>query len=199
MPWIINKGDGAFYGPKIDVKLFDSLKREHQCGTIQCDFVLPERFDLQYRTSEAEDEMKQKKKEKANQVKEEEPKDEMKQKKKNKANHAKEEEEEVKHHEKVEECKEVGGVHDHTQKKLDIGKEKPLKPGYERPVIVHRAILGSVERMFAILCEHYAGKWPFWLSPRQVSVCTLSEKVEDYGRQIYDRLKIVIFNNFYYF
>lgn len=68
-PWIINKGDGAFYGPKIDVKLFDSLKREHQCGTIQVDFVLPERFDLQYRSAEDEDEIKKKNKKKIKKMK----------------------------------------------------------------------------------------------------------------------------------
>lgn len=169
-PWVINKGDGAFYGPKIDVKLFDSLKREHQCGTIQVDFVLPERFDLQYRTSEGEEDIKKKK--------ETEEKKESEVKKEEEA--------------KQEEAKDqTGGVFDHSQKKNDAGKEKPLKPGYQRPVIVHRAILGSVERMMAILCEHYAGKWPFWLSPRQVMVCPLSDKLEKYAVQVYERLKLV--------
>jgi threonyl-tRNA synthetase len=56
-PYEINEGDGAFYGPKIDVKLFDAYKREHQCGTIQLDFNLPERFNLQYRASEDTDEV----------------------------------------------------------------------------------------------------------------------------------------------
>lgn len=64
-------------------------------------------------------------------------------------------------------------------------------------MIVHRAILGSVERMFAILCEHYAGKWPFWLSPRQVMVCPLSDKVINYGRQVCERLKLVKNKEFY--
>jgi len=91
----LNEGDGAFYGPKIDITVFDALRRKFQCATIQLDFQLPNRFDLKY------------------------------------ADH---------------------------------------KGGYQRPVIVHRAILGSVERMFAILTEHYAGKWPFWLSPRQASL-----------------------------
>jgi threonyl-tRNA synthetase len=54
----------------------------------------------------------------------------------------------------------------------------------ERPVIIHRAILGSVERMFAILLEHYAGKWPFWLSPRQCIVCPVSEKFTDYALEV---------------
>ena len=91
----LNEGDGAFYGPKIDITVFDALRRKFQCATIQLDFQLPNRFDLKYADSEG---------------------------------------------------------------------------GYQRPVIVHRAILGSVERMFAILTEHYAGKWPLWLSPRQVSI-----------------------------
>ena len=90
----MNEGDGAFYGPKIDITVFDALRRKFQCATIQLDFQLPQRFELRYADAEG---------------------------------------------------------------------------GYQRPVIVHRAILGSVERMFAILTEHYAGKWPFWLSPRQVS------------------------------
>ena len=90
----MNEGDGAFYGPKIDITVFDALRRKFQCATVQLDFQLPIRFDLRYATGDSEG-------------------------------------------------------------------------AYERPVIVHRAILGSVERMFAILTEHYAGKWPFWLSPRQ--------------------------------
>jgi len=61
----------------------------------------------------------------------------------------------------------------------------PLKPGFRRPVIVHRAVLGSVERFTAILCEHLAGKWPFWLSPRQVIVCPISEKSFEYANSIY--------------
>ncbi len=89
----LNPEDGAFYGPKIDITVFDALRRKFQCATVQLDFQLPIRFDLRYMTGAAD--------------------------------------------------------------------------AFERPVIVHRAILGSVERMFAILTEHYAGKWPLWLSPRQ--------------------------------
>lgn len=99
-PWKLNPGDGAFYGPKIYIKLYDALERQHQCGTIQLDFNLPVRFDLQYR--------------------------------------------------------------ERTEEQYDV----PNKPGYARPVIVHRAVLGSVERFIAILCEHTAGKWPFFVSPR---------------------------------
>ena len=63
-------------------------------------------------------------------------------------------------------------------------REQPLKPGFRRPVIVHRAILGSVERFMAILIEHLGGKWPFWISPRQIIVCPISEKAQDYCESV---------------
>lgn len=113
-PWQINEGDGAFYGPKIDISVSDALKRKFQCATLQLDFQLPLRFNLSY---SAEDEAKR-----------------------------------------------------------------------ERPVIIHRAILGSVERMFAILLEHYKGKWPFWISPRQAIVCTVSEKSSAYALEVRDQI-----------
>ena len=99
--WELNPGDGAFYGPKIDIKIRDALRRSFQCATIQLDFQLPERFNLKYRSPEE--------------------------------------------------------------------ATNPDKPP-SRPVIIHRAILGSMERFIAIITEHFAGKWPFWLSPRQVLV-----------------------------
>lgn len=110
--WELNPGDGAFYGPKIDITIKDALKRSHQCATIQLDFQLPERFDLTY----------------------------------------------------------VGGDGDQTEKK--------------RPVMIHRAILGSVERMIAILTENYGGKWPFWLSPRQAIVVPVGMPFDDYAREV---------------
>ncbi|GMH28051.1 hypothetical protein Nepgr_029894 [Nepenthes gracilis] len=113
-PWQINEGDGAFYGPKIDISVSDALKRKFQCATLQLDFQLPSRFNLSY---SAEDEAKR-----------------------------------------------------------------------ERPVMIHRAILGSVERMLAVLLEHYKGKWPFWLSPRQAIVCTVSEKSESYALKVRDEI-----------
>ncbi|XXG79469.1 hypothetical protein AAC387_Pa09g0526 [Persea americana] len=113
-PWKINEGDGAFYGPKIDISVFDALKRKFQCATLQLDFQLPSRFNLTY---SAEDEAKR-----------------------------------------------------------------------ERPVMIHRAILGSVERMLAILLEHHKGKWPFWLSPRQAIVCPVSEKSQPYALQVRDQI-----------
>ncbi|PIO66396.1 threonine--tRNA ligase [Teladorsagia circumcincta] len=112
-PWKLNEGDGAFYGPKIDISIQDALKRNHQCATIQLDFQLPQRFDLSY---------------------------------------------------------------------FDEKGEK------QRPVMIHRAVLGSVERMAAILTENYGGKWPFWLSPRQAKVITVHESVNSYARQVKEKL-----------
>jgi threonyl-tRNA synthetase len=187
-PWTINKGDGAFYGPKIDVKLFDSLKREHQCGTIQVDFVLPQRFDLQFRSAEGEEELKKKKEaiQKDQVCAEEDHKCDKNAKKDKKT--IKDQKEDAAGEKKIQ----VGhGEIDHSYKKSQADLEKPTKPGFERPVIVHRAILGSVERMMAILCEHYAGKFPFWLSPRQVIVLPLSEKILDYAEKVHKRLVLV--------
>jgi len=95
--WALNEGDGAFYGPKIDVRLVDALGRKHQTATIQLDFQLPERFSLSYKDPKAPD-------------------------------------------------------------------------GRARPVMIHRAILGSLERFMAILIESCKGQWPFWISPRQAIV-----------------------------
>ncbi|KAJ8931611.1 hypothetical protein NQ314_015473 [Rhamnusium bicolor] len=112
-PWKINPGDGAFYGPKIDITIQDALRRSHQCATIQLDFQLPIRFNLSF-VSES-------------------------------------------------------------------GEKK-------RPVMIHRAILGSVERMIAILTESYAGKWPFWLSPRQVMVIPVGPTYDEYAESVQQKL-----------
>ncbi|KAF2820421.1 class II aaRS and biotin synthetase [Ophiobolus disseminans] len=117
--WAINEGDGAFYGPKIDIILKDANGKEHQTATIQLDFQLPQRFDLQYQASPEELEI---------------------------------------------------GPH----MSMDVG----LDPSLRRPVIVHRAIYGSIERFMALLIEHYAGKYPFWLSPRPAIVLSLNSEPE---------------------
>jgi len=111
--WKLNPGDGAFYGPKIDIHISDALKRSFQCATIQLDFQLPIRFGLEYAAETSEKEQ-------------------------------------------------TAGT----------------------PVIIHRAILGSVERMMAILIEHTGGKWPFWLSPRQVVILPVSEKFNEYANEV---------------
>jgi len=146
-PWKLNAGDGAFYGPKIDFKVFDALKRAHQCGTIQLDFQLPIRFNLQYKT-----------------------------------------EAQVAAGDKTE-IEQKLGTHTFPADEFDeeefVWKEQAVKPGFARPVIIHRAILGSVERFMAILIEHLGGKWPFFLSPRQCIVVPISEKSMDYCNSVY--------------
>lgn len=120
-PFELAPGEGAFYGPKIEVHLRDIRKRYFQCGTIQLDFVLPERFDLKYRVS----------------------------------------------------------------------GEEESKSNFERPVMIHKAILGSIERFFALLIEGCQGKWPFWLSPKQIKVIPVNERAIDYAEKVYLRLKLV--------
>ena len=77
---------------------------------------------------------------------------------------------------------------DDWDKEEFIWREQPLKQGYARPVMIHRAILGSVERFLAILTEHTGGEWPFWLSPRQIMICPVSEKSMGYAEKINNRL-----------
>ncbi|XP_069334933.1 threonine--tRNA ligase, mitochondrial isoform X2 [Eulemur rufifrons] len=113
-PWDFNSGHGAFYGPKIDVHLHDALNRPHQCGTIQLDFQLPLRFDLQFK-----------------------------------------------------------------------GQAGAL----ERPVLIHRAVLGSVERLLGVLAESCGGKWPLWLSPFQVVVIPVRTEQEEYAREAQQSLQ----------
>lgn len=108
-PYVINEGDGAFYGPKLDFHLKDSIGRTWQCGTIQLDFQLPQRFQIEYVGADGE-----------------------------------------KH----------------------------------RPIMLHRVVFGSIERFIGILIEHYAGKFPVWLSPVQVKLLPVSEKYSDYAREI---------------
>jgi threonyl-tRNA synthetase len=156
-PWTYNHGDGAFYGPKIDIKVFDALRRQHQCGTVQCDFQLPIRFNLQYQAEGAAEEQA----------------------------HAHDKDKQQK--EKKELKTQVFGK-DELDDKEFTWKEHELKPGFKRPVIVHRAILGSIERFTAILIEHLGGKWPFFLSPRQIIVLPISEKAADYCESVYKYL-----------
>ncbi len=109
LPYTLNPGEGAFYGPKLEFVLRDAIGREWQCGTLQVDFVLPERLDASY-----------------------------------------------------------------------IGEDGQR----HRPVMLHRAILGSFERFIAILIEHYAGRFPLWLAPVQASVLTITSDADDYAREV---------------
>ena len=114
LPYKRMVGEGAFYGPKIDVKLIDAIGRPWQLTTVQFDFNLPARFELEF-------------------------------------------------------VGEDGARH--------------------QPLMVHRALLGSVERFFGILIEHYAGAFPLWLAPTQVAICPVSEKVAEYAKHVHETLK----------
>jgi threonyl-tRNA synthetase len=113
-PFRINEGDGAFYGPKIDIHIQDALGRSWQCGTIQLDMSLPEKFDLEY-----------------------------------------------------------------------VDNNGVLK----RPVMLHRAIFGSIERFFGILIEHFAGKFPLWISPLPIRIIPIAPSHHDYAHKIMNRLE----------
>ena len=110
----LDPGGGAFYGPKIDIKIRDAIGREWQCSTVQLDFNLPERFDLEYVAAD--------------------------------------------------------------------GRRR-------RPIMIHRALLGSLERFFGILIEHYAGRFPFWLAPVQTAVLAITERQESYAREVLNALQ----------
>jgi threonyl-tRNA synthetase len=136
--WELNPGDGAFYGPKIDISIGDALKRYWQCATIQLDYNLPNRFELEYMTGEKPEEMAKAVEQKA------------------------------------------------PEQPPAEGKHviKPPPSGYARPVMIHRAIAGSLERFIGILTEHVAGKWPFWLSPRQILVVPVMVSANDYVLEV---------------
>ncbi len=112
--YTVNEGEGAFYGPKIDFHIKDALGRRWQCGTIQVDFSMPEKFDLKYQGKD-------------------------------------------------------GNNH--------------------RPVMLHRAIYGSIERFLGILIEHFAGKFPLWITPVQAKVLTVSNKFDDYAKEVFEKIK----------
>ncbi len=112
--YVVNEGDGAFYGPKIDFHLEDSIGRTWQCGTIQLDFQLPQRFELEY-----------------------------------------------------------------------VGEDGQK----HRPIMVHRVVFGSIERFIGILIEHFAGKFPVWLSPLQVKILPITDKQEGYAKELCAKMK----------
>ncbi len=114
MKYEINEGDGAFYGPKIDFQITDALKRRHQCGTIQLDFQMPEKFDLSY-----------------------------------------------------------------------VGQDNEK----HRPVVLHRAMYGSLDRFIGILVEHYAGAFPTWLAPIQARLMTINEVHVSYAEQVREKME----------
>ncbi|KAF4545745.1 putative threonyl-trna synthetase protein [Lasiodiplodia theobromae] len=149
--WELNPGDGAFYGPKIDITISDALKRDFQCATIQLDFQLPQQFNLEYMSAE----------------KVEKPKDAPKAEAP-----------------KTEAPKAEAPKEGEQKKDVMEAARKPVTPGCARPVMIHRAIYGSFERFIAILTEHFAGKWPFWLSPRQILIVPVMPAVNDYVHEL---------------
>ncbi|MGD2168961.1 MAG: threonine--tRNA ligase [Chlamydiota bacterium] len=110
----INEGDGAFYGPKIDIHIRDAIGRFWQCGTIQLDLSLPEKFELEYVDADGE---------------------------------------------------------------------------HKRPVMIHRALFGSIERFFGILIEHFSGKFPFWLSPYQVTILPVADRHCEYAYEVKEQIQ----------
>lgn len=143
--WELNEGDGAFYGPKIDIEIMDALKRGWQCATIQLDFQLPQRFGLEFATHEKPTGPK---------AAAEEPKPA------------------------------ANGEANAAAAAADPTKPKELGAGRARPVMLHRAIVGSFERFFAIIIEHFGGKWPFWLSPRQVLIVPVMPQNNEYVLEV---------------
>lgn len=213
--WELNPGDGAFYGPKIDIKVFDALKRRHQCATLQLDFQLPIRFNLQVQGSRVQANQKEagstpvatEEAPESNGGKAEKPAEaakpdaEMTEEEKIAAKRAAREAKKAKAKEAKARAKaaaaaaagsgESAGGHDccgggETAPEGPGGK---LREGFVRPVIIHRAIYGSFERFLAILIEHFGGFWPFWLSPRQAMVVPVSEKSLDYAKEVQARLR----------
>ncbi|KAG5466722.1 hypothetical protein LSCM1_00896 [Leishmania martiniquensis] len=164
--WIENAGDGAFYGPKIDIVVEDALRRRHQCATIQLDFNLPSRFGLKYTLPTAE---------------------------KDAAVAPAEEERHVDPAPTASppaategEGKPKPGTYEAAVR--DLGIDLELDANQARPVMIHRAILGSLERSIAILCEHFGGDWPFWLSPRQIMVVPVSAANYEYAQRVRDTM-----------
>jgi len=114
LPYAVDEGGGAFYGPKLDINLHDAIGRKWQLGTVQVDFILPERFDLKYRGSDGAD---------------------------------------------------------------------------HRPVMIHRALAGSMERFFGVLIEHFGGNFPAWLAPVQAVVVPISEHQLDYAHEVASQMR----------
>ncbi|ERF76438.1 hypothetical protein EPUS_07318 [Endocarpon pusillum Z07020] len=159
--WELNEGDGAFYGPKIDITISDALHREYQCATIQLDFQLPQNFKLEYMTGDSGGH-KVAAAAPAAAVDNEKPDSSTSKPAANGENESQAP----------------------NEKEPSTTSRDTLAPGRARPVMIHRAIIGSFERFIAILTEHFAGKWPFWLSPRQILVVPVMKGAEDYVREI---------------
>ncbi|KAJ2896288.1 uncharacterized protein MKZ38_005690 [Zalerion maritima] len=176
--WELNEGDGAFYGPKIDIVILDCLLREWQCATIQLDFVQPENFHLEYITGDDNETKKKEAEAKAAEAKMAPPAELAMPKIKTKDPQA-----------VIDSAKAAVAASDPSTGPYDkdrpfVRQHKPISPGCARPVMIHRAMAGSIERFTAILTEHFAGKWPFWLSPRQILVVPVGKGFYEYGEEV---------------
>ncbi|KAH7824288.1 putative threonyl-tRNA synthetase [Monocercomonoides exilis] len=182
VPFEVDVGGGAFYGPKIDVYLHDSLARKIQCATIQLDFQLPRRFNLLYQKKAAaslssSSESKEEKKE--------EDKEAIKAPAESSAPH-----EEPASSSTTPSASASSATPSGPSEQGDNFVEQPYDENfYGRPVMIHRAILGSFERFIAIITEHFNKKWPFWLSPRQAIVINIGPQQEEYADKVYDTLR----------
>jgi threonyl-tRNA synthetase len=172
-PWELNPGDGAFYGPKIDVTISDALKREFQCATIQLDFQLPQQFNLEFRTDEQAGPV-------AKDADKAAPKDAEKAAPKDAAAKELPIRSAAPAAAAPTAAPETAAASADDKKEKEIDYRRELTPGCARPVMIHRAIYGSFERFIAILTEHFAGKWPFWMSPRQILIVPVMPSVNDY-------------------
>jgi threonyl-tRNA synthetase len=172
-PWKLNAGDGAFYGPKIDVVISDSLKREWQCATIQLDFQQPQNFNLQYVSGEGSDAIAKKEEEKEA------------------AAEAAPAAEKAKATDSAADSSSAAPALGPDGKPVSTAEQhrKELSAGYARPVMIHRAMAGSLERFIALLTEHFAGKWPFWLSPRQILVIPVGKGFLGYADEVRQTFK----------
>jgi threonyl-tRNA synthetase len=161
--WELNPGDGAFYGPKIDITISDALKREFQCATIQLDYQLPIRFNLEVHERAPEATVDVSTKEQHGKEAQPQP---------------------AAAPSSIPTSQPDNKDQDKPAAKLEPFVLRELSPGCARPVMIHRAIYGSYERFIAILTEHFAGKWPFWLSPRQILVVPVMPAANDYVEEV---------------
>ncbi|RNF02145.1 putative threonyl-tRNA synthetase [Trypanosoma rangeli] len=176
--WEENTGDGAFYGPKIDIVVEDALRRRHQCATVQLDFNLPQRFGLKYTLPTAAGE--------GGAAAPTADLAEGKQEHHTDPNAAGESGADAAAEEQPAAASEPLSSYDMAARELCL--DRRLDANQARPVMIHRAIFGSLERCIAILCEHYGGDWPLWLSPRQVVVVPVSPENAAYAAKVRDVL-----------
>lgn len=173
--WEENTGDGAFYGPKIDIIVEDALRRRHQCATVQLDFNLPQRFGLKYTLPSSTADCGE-----PAEVRHVDPNSADI----NAATQTNAEDNNTTNTATAAANATSSTSYEKAARELCI--DQRLDSNQARPVMIHRAIFGSIERCVAILCEHYGGDWPLWLSPRQVIVVPVSLENATYAARVRD-------------